>query len=718
MMPAILIHASSTVGALATKKDGFCFPRRPGTGWRSWTVLALWPVILTVAVPSHGAAPRDRIYELSAKDLREADLGVTLPTVFRFHPGDDPVFAALNLDDGAWPEVDTRLLAQEMPPDWDGLGWFRLRFRVGAGLRGVPLGLLVQQVGAAEVYLDGELLVSLGKADADPAMARAVYQRQPHVFTFDDAMEHVLAVRFCNHEPQAYESVGRFGGFQVVVGEANGGVTSYSRELANFRSYQALFSGVFASFALLHLLLYAFYRESTENLYFSLLSAAVGLLVYLFLHNLFTTDPHYFQIYGRAMNTTWLLLCVFALRFVYAVFYPALPRLFLVALGAVLVLVVPGWLWPLATEPWVLVLTLLVSVEMVRTVAVALAKRKAGARIVGSGILTLAVGISVGLLANLGVVTASVTTTVFIPFGSMFFLMLAMSIYLSRKFAHTHRELRQQLLQVQELSEARLEQERRVREHEVHRARLEAEYQRKVQELEEARHLQLSMLPERLPELPDLEVAAGMHTATEVGGDYYDFDLAPDGTLTIAVGDATGHGMKAGAMVTATKSLFNALGHETDLSGTLTRFTHALKRMNLRQLTMALTLAKFKSGNLRLAAAGMPPPLIFRAASGDVESLDVVGMPLGSLAGFPYHESQVHLEPGDTVLFMSDGFPERLNHEQEMLGYENARRAFSQNASTSPRAIIEGLVAEGDAWANGHPAQDDMTFVVLKMREV
>ncbi len=77
-----------------------------------------------------------------------------------------------------------------------------------------------------------------------------------------------------------------------------------------------------------------------------------------------------------------------------------------------------------------------------------------------------------------------------------------------------------------------------------------AENQRRAKELEEARTLQLSMLPKTVPSLPNLEIAVYMNPATEVGGDYYDFHVSNDGALTVAVGDATGHGLNAGIMVT------------------------------------------------------------------------------------------------------------------------------------------------------------------------
>ena len=671
--------------------------------------------LLLAGIPGWAMAPAEELPVLSAKELHETGR-LEVPLDWKFHPGDEESFAAPGFDDSGWFEADPRLLSGERPAEWDGLGWFRLRLRVGPGLRGVPLGLLVHGFGAAEVYLDGEPLLAVGTVGPSPGEAVPEIHRRPHLFAFDDRAVHVFAVRFSNHEGGAYEAVGRFAGFVLTLDEGNQRLAVYGRDLRTLSAYQAFFLGVFGAFALLHLLLFAFYREARENLYFALLAGIVALLAYLFLESHLTTDPRFFQLYLRGMNAGWPLLSVAALRFVYSVFYPRPPRQLYPALAAALLLMVVGWFLPLAVRPWIVVFLLLSSVEMVRTVVVALVRRKAGAGILGLGILTLAAGISFGLLASLGIVPPSVVTSFLIPSCSVLFLMLTMSVYLSRRFARTNRELHAQLQQVRELSQEMLEQERRAREEELERRLLEERYQHKVEELEEARQLQLSMLPERLPELPDLEIAAGMYTATEVGGDYYDFDVADDGTLTVAIGDATGHGMKAGALVTATKSLFHALGDEADLPRTLGRFGRALKRMNLRQLRMALMLARFKAGRLRLAAAGMPPALVYRAASGNVEAVGTEGLPLGSFAGLPYQQRELLLRPGDTVLLMSDGFPERLNGDDEMLGYDQVSTAFSRVAATSPRAIIEGLVADGDAWAEGQPAVDDMTFVVLKMR--
>ncbi len=674
---------------------------------------AAFALLLIASLPAAGAAPPRDLDQLTAKELAE-NQRLSLPVRWSFHPSDDPAFAAPGFDDSSWREVDARFPEGEPPPGWTGVGWFRLRVRVDPGLSSVPLGLLIHQFGAAEIYLDGRPLLTVGTVGTDPDSTVPRLHRRPHQFSFDAAGDpgrsiHVFAVRFCNHQPQAYEAVGKPGGFVVTLGDGNREAAAHDRNLRTLSAFRAFFPGVFAAFALLHLLLFAFYRESTENLYFALLASAVAVLVYVLLHGYLTTDPRLFQIYDAVLGIGWLLSALFGLRFVYSVFHRRLPRQFWAFLAAVTALAVPVWLRPLAAGQWISLLLLLASVEMVRTVITAIWKRKPGAWIVGCGILTLVAGTAVGLLADLGALPWSITTAFLIPASSVIFLILSMSIYLSRKFAHTSRELRQQLRQVEELSAAKLEQE-------VDRRLLEAKYQRKLDELEEARQLQLSMLPERLPEMPELEIAAGMFTATEVGGDYYDFDLADDGTLTVAIGDATGHGLKAGTLVTATKSLFHALDRDAELPQALERFGRALKRMNLRQLNMALMLARFKDGHLRLAAAGMPPALVYRAAAGEVESVLTEGIPLGSLSGYPYQQKEVRLAPGDTVLLMSDGFPERLNGDAEMLGYEHVAESFSRLAPSAPETIIEGLVADGDAWASGRPPEDDTTFVVLKMR--
>jgi ligand-binding sensor domain-containing protein len=176
---------------------------------------------------------------------------------------------------------------------------------------------------------------------------------------------------------------------------------------------------------------------------------------------------------------------------------------------------------------------------------------------------------------------------------------------------------------------------------------LEEENKRKTKELEEARELQLSMLPKKLPNLPHLDIAVYMKTATEVGGDYYDFHVALDGTLTVVIGDATGHGMKAGTMVTTTKSLFKVLASNPDITGTFKEMTKCIKEMEMPKLSMCMTLAKFNNSSLLLSTAGMPPVYHYRCKSNSVDELLTKGMPLGTFDNFPYETQEASLSAGD-----------------------------------------------------------------------
>jgi serine phosphatase RsbU (regulator of sigma subunit)/ligand-binding sensor domain-containing protein len=245
---------------------------------------------------------------------------------------------------------------------------------------------------------------------------------------------------------------------------------------------------------------------------------------------------------------------------------------------------------------------------------------------------------------------------------------------------------------------------------------VQAENERKSKELEEARQLQLSMLPKELPQLPNLDIAVYMQTATEVGGDYYDFHVGLDGTLTVVIGDATGHGMKAGTMVTTAKTLFKSYASNPDILFSFQEFTRCIKEMNMGKLSMCLTMLKIKGGKMQISTAGMPPSFIFRQDTKVVEEHLFKAMPLGTMLKFPYEVKDTTLKTGDTILLMSDGLPELQNDKEEMYGYKRIRNGFEDVAEKAPEEIISFLKNEGSAWNNNQTPDDDVTFVVIKVK--
>jgi serine phosphatase RsbU (regulator of sigma subunit) len=259
-----------------------------------------------------------------------------------------------------------------------------------------------------------------------------------------------------------------------------------------------------------------------------------------------------------------------------------------------------------------------------------------------------------------------------------------------------------------------LEQERDRKEQEMQQRLLSLEYDRKTVELEDARRFQLSMLPKEVPKHDHFSVAVFTRTATEVGGDYYDFHLDGD-VLSVTIGDATGHGAKAGTMVTVVKTLFSGYLPSTTPADFLGDAAKKIKRMELGRMAMALTVAQFDGPKMTVASAGMPPVLVHRKESGTVEELALEATPLGTL-GVEYAQRETTVAPGDTVLFMTDGFPELQNALGQQLGYGGALDEFVA-AAAAPDAdgVIAALSTAAAQWHGEQPPNDDITFVVVRI---
>jgi serine phosphatase RsbU (regulator of sigma subunit) len=303
-------------------------------------------------------------------------------------------------------------------------------------------------------------------------------------------------------------------------------------------------------------------------------------------------------------------------------------------------------------------------------------------------------------------------------------------VYLVRSYSDININLKKQLVTVRELTDKEIENEKRTaaltieaekdksakKEAELRAQIAEAENERKTKEFEQARQLQLSMLPKEIPCLPNLDIAVYMKTATEVGGDYYDFYMADDETLTVTIGDATGHGLDAGMMVTATKSLFQSLAPTPELIKIIRLLNKNLMSLKLQPMYMTLCVLRIKDYFVEAAGAGMYPFMIFKKAASIVKEVESTGPPLGNFPQFNYTSHKFELSKGDVILLMTDGFEERFNIKNEMLGDKIAKEILGEIAGASADKIIERFVKECNEWGEDRPQDDDVTFVVIKIK--
>jgi len=245
--------------------------------------------------------------------------------------------------------------------------------------------------------------------------------------------------------------------------------------------------------------------------------------------------------------------------------------------------------------------------------------------------------------------------------------------------------------------------------------KLEESNNRMKKDFNDARELQLSMLPSSLPELPFLQIAVSTQTAQEVGGDYYDFNLL-DNELTFTIGDATGHGLKAGTIVTATKVLFNSFSMINEPKEILNKISFSLKEMGFKNMYMAMLLAKISKEKMTISSAGIPFTYFYQKSKNTVKEIKLKGMPLGSFPGFDYKSETINLQKGDTFLFHTDGLSECFNNQKKVFGESRIKSLFEKIAHHTPAQIINKLNEAAAQWRGDYELLDDMTLVVMKIK--
>ncbi len=252
-----------------------------------------------------------------------------------------------------------------------------------------------------------------------------------------------------------------------------------------------------------------------------------------------------------------------------------------------------------------------------------------------------------------------------------------------------------------------------------HHAALSREHSRMRSELDDARAVQLSMLPRAAPELPWVELASTTMPATEVGGDYFGYFPLDDRRLAIAIGDVAGHGMASGLVLSGLRSGLHLLREE------LARPVEVLGRLDrmLREtspgrmfVTLQIALLDAARGELVVANAGHPPLLLLPAGGGGAVAVGAPGPPLGTRLSPGYAEARHPLAPGDTLVLYTDGVPELRDLAGAALGEERllaeaARGARAATAREARDALVGALARfKGDV----EPA-DDLTLVVARV---
>jgi len=627
--------------------------------------------------------------------------------------GDDYSWLNDTVDVQIWTSINPLNLTEDTLPGWDGAGWFRAVLKVEESLVNTPIPIqFSEHNGASDVFLDGDLIFRLGEISSVAEDNVPTKDHLPRFIQLPDTAEHVLIVRFYNHKYSEYQELGLANGFQVMVYDYD---FFLSEESNHEVSHTFIVSTIvfLVSLSIVHLLLLIFYPASQKNFYFTFLAAAVALFTLSLNASDLFTNPDFlmYAFYGK--HIAWVVGYLCLLKFAYSFTEKSSPKILSAFVIVSLIISFSSIFSGLNLTIVQSIFSILMLFEFIRVIFQQKLKKQPVDLILWGVVgLVLVLVFNNGLNAgfwNSGFPLLTNTNAITV-------LTASISFFLLRDFAKAQTKLEYKYLEVKHLSERSIDQERRNKEKEFKQKLLEAENERKTAELEEARALQLSMLPASIPESKNWEIAAKMETAYEVGGDYYDFYEASNNDFVAAVGDATGHGMKAGIIVATVKSNFHSNIGSGSLVDVLKQISAGIRNLDLKMLYMGLILLRTKGHHVTLTSAGMPQILWYKASSKAVEEILIKAMPLGVKIEFPYTEVEVDAQKDDVLLFISDGLIELFNRTREQLGIQPIIELLKKKSDSSPEEIVASLFELKKKWSGKAPQEDDVTVMVMKAK--
>ncbi|HYG82700.1 MAG TPA: SpoIIE family protein phosphatase [Pyrinomonadaceae bacterium] len=249
----------------------------------------------------------------------------------------------------------------------------------------------------------------------------------------------------------------------------------------------------------------------------------------------------------------------------------------------------------------------------------------------------------------------------------------------------------------------------RLMEEQIERERLE-------QELQLASEIQQRFQPTAPPQVPGYELQGISFPCYEIGGDYYDFIERGDGRLVVTLGDVSGKGTAAALLMSSLHAAVHAqAASHNSLAETISAVNNYLAENTPANRFVTLFYAELdpQTGGLSFINAGHNPPLIVHHA-GTVENLAAGGLPLGIRQNAEYREGRTQLQPSDVLVIYSDGVSEAVSPQGEEFGTDRLYDVVARNLDASAAGIRDRIEAALTKWAQGTPAGDDITLVIVK----
>ncbi len=239
-------------------------------------------------------------------------------------------------------------------------------------------------------------------------------------------------------------------------------------------------------------------------------------------------------------------------------------------------------------------------------------------------------------------------------------------------------------------------------------------------ELDVAKKIQQSILPDKFPHVEGCEVFGCMEAARNVGGDFFDVIRLDKGCIGLAVADVSDKGVPAALFMMSSRTLLKGAAVGVGVPGSvLSEVNDLLNETNDAAMFVTVFYSVYDPATrvLTFSNGGHNPPLVVHA-DGSSEELELTGgIALGAVPQFEYEQASVELEPGDTVIFFTDGVTEAINVSDEEFGLEALQALFEDGEIRSAREAAETILQAVRDFAGEAPQFDDLTCMALRVAD-
>jgi CHASE2 domain-containing sensor protein len=228
----------------------------------------------------------------------------------------------------------------------------------------------------------------------------------------------------------------------------------------------------------------------------------------------------------------------------------------------------------------------------------------------------------------------------------------------------------------------------------------------------------MGMLPATCPEVEGYQIAASSTPAREVGGDFFDFFNIGEGKVGLIIGDVTGKSVSGALIMAASRSVFRMLSEEElSVGETMIRANRRIKKDIKSGMFVALLYAvhDVEDGSVGLCSAGQTQPLLLSAKTAEPTLVETVGdtFPLGILDEANYEETELKMEPGDKVVYYTDGIVEAMNKNEDMYGFDRLNDVVKASTAENAEDLMNDIIKDVSDFTGAAPQHDDLTIIVV-----